>query len=190
MNTTQAVSCNSEQEYFSSLGFVFYGESDSAFYDFGKVVCQGKEDKTLSKDLDYRLKVIEGFVTLLPNINNWLRVSCEKRYLSYVELDFVLDFYKFATTGKRTISIQNWPDVLNLDLGRSDKANTQQLLAKVSEKGIKTPFKDTASLIIDWCSKPNGFDDMLWTLNALFKNDADSSYPKQINKSNFAFDFY
>ena len=94
---------------------------------------------------------------------NWLITNLEHAKLNKYTHMFLLDTYKFITTGKRDIDIITWPYTLKLskEYDQSKPTESNIKLLPVTSGNIDN------SLAL-WISHDNGFVDMLWTLKLLF----------------------
>lgn len=170
----------------TEYGFVFELENSwDKINELNKVFNKAKKNKDLIKDLSYRLEVIKAFKELVPNFHVWMLNQTKLGTLYERRLDFIKDFIKFSKTGTRKVSVSNWSFLLTTDhLDDSNSLTENDVFKMVEEGRLKTTFPTTNDLIIAWCSKNSGFEDMLWSLE-LMTTMVNKPSPESLNENSF-----
>ena len=103
---------------------------------------------------------------LFGDFSQWLYGQLDGEFLYGRRLDFLEDTLRFITMGRRNVSVQNWNDLLE------DFPETAvHINRNTAEAQLKRAFPvalTTVDVIVNWCSQPGGFDDMVCTLDILF----------------------
>lgn len=136
-------------------------------------------------DMDFhsRMYAINVAKVYIGAFKPWLGAMLNGEYLYGRRLDFIIDTLSFIETGRRTISISNWNDLLMEEVLPNKLLITQETRNKVANTGLNL---DSFSQIISrWCRQVNGFDDMLCTLNILFGDYRSTSEPVKTENSEF-----
>lgn len=115
---------------------------------------------------EFRKQVVAAASRMFGNFHTWLALQAEfNDYLYDLNFKFLLDTWKFITTGQRDMSPMTWAELLSeypdrqAGVSSADRRRSLDMLEKV---------KDPDHVIGMWCSHDNGFGDMLCTLNVLF----------------------
>jgi hypothetical protein len=116
---------------------------------------------------EFRSRVIQEAVRLLSGNYNWFILQDNNAQVVDWNYKFLMDTIRFIATGRRQVSIHQWPMLLSdeppagLSLvgGRRDIADLFKTLA------LQT---STEAMIQKWCMQPKGFDDLMFTLHLLF----------------------
>lgn len=123
----------------------------------------------------YRKRVIENAVRLLKPFHLWATLQYNCPYLYGRNIEFLTDTLDYLRTGKRKLTVRSWlelveefPPAAGAFHGRKiDFTKFPTLEGGVSVENIITL----------WCSRPGGFEDMLFTLYLMY-GEAEHKAPK------------
>lgn len=128
---------------------------------------------------NYRKKVIDLALKILSahGDTNWFLLQVLNTGLHKQNQPFLKDTVRFIATGRRRISINAWPMLVTSEVASEVGTNPDVDLAEtLKEFGIDYNTSN-ADLIQRWCSQPNGFNDLICTLNILY-----GSQPEAVNR--------
>lgn len=116
---------------------------------------------------DYRVAVIEVAKRMFGRrLDGFFGCQYEGRRLHGYRLDFLKGTLSFIETGKRTVSVDNWYELL-IDYPTKDSRSRKD---QVDAAQSLTSFKHILTnpdYIAQWCSHEKGFEDMLCTLSII-----------------------
>lgn len=119
---------------------------------------------------EYRDKFITLTQELLNSRTNWFLMQDSNNLVSDIKIKFILDTVRFIFTGRRQIAINAWGDLLGADNGKTTDVLKRTMIYDYL-KELDIVSSDALALnnfIQNWVSKPNGFDDMVFTIYYLF----------------------
>lgn len=107
-----------------------------------------------------------------PWFNHWFQAQLNSPFVGSLQRDFLDDCLGYLQTGGRKMALENWAPLLEISnadeglMAPSDAAAKFFGWGKYS-RGVQRQLsiEDT---IQQWCSIPNGFEDLLGTLHVLF----------------------
>lgn len=105
-----------------------------------------------------------------PTFEGWLRLVKQSPYLKGRPTDFIKDTLRFIETGKREISVTNWEELLVDNPPRDD------YYVSPLEINFSNPTF-VSDIIVLWCVQPEGFSDMICTLEILFGMERSTDLP-------------
>jgi hypothetical protein len=161
----RGIGTNYPDSFTSVRGFLIFGERElldafNAYYS--KRFISGIDLQTWK----YRAEGLRAAKILFGDFTQWLYGQLEGEFLYGQRLLFLEDTLRFITMGTRSVSINNWVDLLE------DYPETNVLIDRQgSERRLKAAFPNpmhTVDVIIAWCKQPSGFEDLIITLNILF----------------------
>jgi hypothetical protein len=149
----------------SPRGFLIFGETERL--DQFQRYYKSRQAADLNRQTWlHRAEGLRHAKSLFGDFSQWLYGQLDGEFLYGRRLDFLEDTLRFITMGQRSITIQNWEDLLE------DFPETGVFINRgVAEARLKVAFPTpltTVDAIANWCSQPSGFDDMVCTLNILF----------------------
>lgn len=154
----------------SIRGFVFKNiinkDTDSHMVNekIDKLYAVMQRNENEYKSWPYRKEVLSVASLLLNNFNEWVRTNSVEGTLYGRRFDFLNDTVTFIKTGKRSLAVNSWKEILEESiLPEKRMANQYNLNPLYFEPGVRT-----ADIISMWCSQEKGFTDMLCTLDILF----------------------
>ena len=113
----------------------------------------------------FKARVIQRCAKLFGNFRSWLVMQvAENDNIYELNLDFLQDTVQFIRTGRRSMSVFNWHELLleyphpKPGVACGDRLVDLRLLDD----------KEFDNFIGLWCSKKGGFEDMLCTAHVLF----------------------
>lgn len=130
----------------------------------------------ITGDFKFKRRVLVLALNAFGTMNFYEWYKLQFRSLSAGDLHnrFLTDTIRFLQTGRRDMSIENWTEILTIsDEGDKIGMPTREIRDFFGLTGYD--FTEDAktndsllSVIALWCSKPNGFDDLIGTLHILF----------------------
>lgn len=125
---------------------------------------------------DYRVKVLAAALRLFgPNFAKW--AALQQRDNPYVyehNYDFLSDTYGYLAGNDRKLMLQSWEELL-MEYPSAVVLNTLQ--NRYSEDPVSVlPSPKTVDVLQAWCSRENGFEDLVYTLHILFGT---AKHPRQ-----------
>lgn len=120
-----------------------------------------------SNTWSFQRRVIKAAKRLLSSTPNWFIAQDTNEYLDKYNYEFIIDTIRFIGTGRRRMGVYTWRELV------SNKPTKYKYDAEerhdIAELFSRLKLTSSASALIQmWCSHPNGFDDMMNTLNILF----------------------
>jgi hypothetical protein len=112
---------------------------------------------------EFRKQVLAVALRLLANFKQWVNDQSVNANVMGYNLEFLKDTLNYIQTGNRRIGVLQWLE-LTTEVDQIASVNPNQKLSRVDYPGFLT----TPHAIQKWCSWPNGFEDLLLTLNVLF----------------------
>lgn len=132
-----------------------------------------REAQTLS--FDYRKKVLivalAAFGT--SQFDFWYRLQLKSPTIADLHRRFLEDTLRFIRTGKREMALETWNVLVTADDKGEQKSELSEYANEffgISSGGYSRYSQNTSltEVIQNWCSQPNGFEDLLGTLHVLF----------------------
>lgn len=114
-------------------------------------------------NMDFRLRVLDCAMRLFGDFHEWMLLQRNNPNLLGHNVGFLSDCIKYITTGKRDLQALTW-------LGLVTERSTHTTLAHhmtLPELSVSKDV-DTAQVIQLWCSRPNGFEDLVVALFLFF----------------------
>lgn len=115
----------------------------------------------------YRERVLQTALRLFGDFGEWMLLQHRNPQLYGLNYDFLVDTYQYIRTGQRNCAPLAWIEVVDEyppakpgARRMQNYANPQELLGVVSTR--------TANVLAAWCSRPGGFEDLLFSLHVMF----------------------
>ena len=122
-------------------------------------------DRTTS--FEFKVNILQvalaAFGTL--DFKEWVEVQYKILQTGDNHSRFIKDTIQFIQTGRRDMSLETWHSLLKM----TDEGNQIGDIPKEISEYIENN-NDLVEIIVDWCSKKNGLEDLLGTLHILFGN--------------------
>lgn len=163
---------------------IFEPKSDEVSYNHS---VQGLWAKLLKgeariSNMDFRKQILEEALVSFgtKDFFSWYRVQRFSQLYGANQRDFLEDTIRFLSTGKRSVSIQNWHALLTLgeteDIAREEEREIVKEFFNLDVYdrpyvGQVNQNSDLLHVICTWMSIPNGDEDLLGTLQILFGNN-------------------
>ncbi|MNU19709.1 hypothetical protein D3C71_79420 [compost metagenome] len=108
-----------------------------------------------------------------PNFRFWFETQYQSPVLRDLHGAFLDDTLKFISTGRRDQPLETWAAIISItnnDDGSGKLSEYANEFFGISANGITRYARDSRviDIVQDWCSKPNGIEDLLGTLHILF----------------------
>lgn len=117
-----------------------------------------------SKAWDYRVEVIEVAKAVFGRrLDGFCASQFEGKRLHGYRLDFLKETLSYIESGKRTVSVGNWYELL-LDYPLRDDRPLPKRVDSVQQLSTFKHVLTNPDYIAQWCSHEKGFEDMLCTL--------------------------
>lgn len=121
---------------------------------------------------DFKSRVVETAMQMFQD-DPLKAIQTTNRECDVTHLEFLSDCFSFVTTGKRQMRIQNWNTILGHSDTTSgpndeDQGDPMGYMSKIS----KLRSMKTSTLVEQWVSKPNGYEDLVYTLKILYAVEA------------------
>jgi len=120
-----------------------------------------------TQGFSYYREVFPIAMQLFGDFPRFLATQKNNPFLYGYNYEFLLDTLKFILTGCRKVSIHNWKPLL------AEWAEPHSDHKQRASSGLPVEFKALvgrpgAEIVAQWCSHPNGFDDMVMTMWLMF----------------------
>lgn len=126
----------------------------------------------------FRRRILQVALDAFTTKANWFISQDRNGYMTGYNFDFILDTLRFIATGRRSLSVHTWPDLVSHQVGEElDVSERCTLTDFMGQNGIPN---NTVELLQKWCSQPGGIDDMVCTLNILFGDLTVKSVPVKL----------
>lgn len=132
--------------------------------------------KVYIDSIDYRKLVVKHARRLFGNFREWLDAQDQNTRLSVNGYEYLVDTIEFLNKGFRTVSAGSRMALIASDFAHSNSTNPKA-------ENRRTRLRDLLQINPDefiyvWCNQPNGFSDMICTVDLLFGTDpsADSNW--------------
>lgn len=112
----------------------------------------------------FQQQVLQTAQRLFGNFQKWLDDQRSNPQMVGYNADFLDDTLKFIQTGEREMSVANW---LELVTEGDDTHHAVEPGHGNREISLVKPLT-TTQVLQDWCSKPNGLEDLILSLNLFF----------------------
>jgi hypothetical protein len=114
---------------------------------------------------EYRRKIINRGLDLFGYLRDWLEAQEKNERVTKHMRAFIEDTLTFITTGRRPMALESrWECILQEKRSTGEKRTSNQHKTKLSQ-ALSVPYED---YMWHWLSHPNGFTDMVCTLNVIF----------------------
>lgn len=155
------------------LSYYGFGESDDVAHEFVDVSASGNVEELYRLYMTrganagkwaFRRRVIYHCALLFGDFKDWLTLQVVRNDNIYgLNLSFLHDTVQYIRTGKRDMNIHTWKELLldypDPQIGAASRHRLE------SFRLLDGEFDN---YIGQWCSHPNGLEDMLWTAHVLF----------------------
>ena len=128
-----------------------------------------------SCSFEFRNKILHAALRAFgtPNFQFWFQSQFASPVLTDLHHRFLDDCLQFITTGRRDQSLETWSAIVHIDnddAGIGKLSECAQEFFGISANGLHRYPRNTQliGVIQDWCSQPNGIEDLLGTLHILF----------------------
>lgn len=112
---------------------------------------------------DYRKRVLATAMRMFGDFDQWLKDQRNNPQLVGFNFDFLVDTLQFIRTGNRQMAVANWLEIVGESVMHSNSPN------HLPGSGLSLDQSETTNALIQqWCSWPNGIEDLLCTLYVLF----------------------
>lgn len=143
-----------------------------------------------TQGFSYYREVFPIAMELFGDFPRFLATQKNNPFLYGYNYEFLLDTLKFILTGCRKVSIHNWRPLLaewaEPHSDHKQRASSGQLAEFKALMG-----RPGAEIVAQWCSYPNGFEDMVMTMwlmfGSSFEADQTQSAASRIKKLNQLF---
>lgn len=113
----------------------------------------------------YRKQVLDTATRLFGDFAAWLSDQVRNPRVVGYNYQFLEDTLHFIRTGERELSVQNWLELV----AEEDDFVKSPVPVKDRPQTIKLrQGETTATLLQKWCAQPNGFEDLVCSLQLLF----------------------
>lgn len=111
---------------------------------------------------EFRRRVLHAACQAIGDIRTWYKAHSRHPYVYGRRYDFLVDTLTFVSTGKRTMSLSAWMGLLETfpDVNEYEASRVPKLPYPVEST--------TPEFVARWCQQPDGFMDMLCSLNILY----------------------
>jgi len=133
---------------------------DETVSELFRVYEQGAVDVT---GMDFKLRILDCGLRLFGDIREWMLLQRNNPNLLGYNLEFLRDTLKYIATGERDLSPLIWLDLVTERSLHSTQAHHLTLPELSIPKEIETP-----QMLQLWCSRKNGFQDLVQSLFLLF----------------------
>ncbi len=113
---------------------------------------------------EFQKRVLEAALRLFGNFDEWLRDQRDNPRVVGFNADFITDTLNFIQTGERQMAVQNWLELVSEGDDTVHSVSPTKYLAARRSGSDQT----TVRVLKDWCSQPNGLEDLLCSLNVFF----------------------
>lgn len=114
-------------------------------------------------NLDFRLRVLDCAVRLFGDFHAWVLLQRNNPNLIGHNVGFLSDCIKYITSGKRDLAPMSWLGLVGEKSSHTTMAHHMTQPDLAVSKDV-----DTAEIIQLWCSRPQGFEDLLVSLFLFF----------------------
>lgn len=112
----------------------------------------------------FRRRVITAAARLFGDFRTWVTLQARyNEYLYDLNFDFLLDTWQFIMTGHRSMEPLTWQELLREHVDQKPGVAYSGRAGAFDFDGMKPE-----EVIGLWCSRENGFGDMVCTLHVLF----------------------
>jgi hypothetical protein len=116
----------------------------------------------------FRKDVLACALRLFKDFRNWTADQSENPNIVGYNLEFLKDTLNYIATGVRRMGVPAWLELCT----EIDQVSTIARGSRLSD--IKNPvLLSTTHAVQQWCSWPNGFEDLLYTMQVLFGESRD-----------------
>lgn len=127
---------------------------------------------------EYREQILSAALAAFGthDFQAWFETQFKSPACGEIHRRFLDDTLKFISEGRREMSLETWNALVLI----TDEGNPIGVMSEYSKKFFGGQMNDgiirqrlnykLTDIIQDWCSKPNGLEDLLGTLHILFGN--------------------
>lgn len=131
-------------------------------------------ESTDSTSFEFRERVFKVALVAFGarTFHEWFFAQLHSPFVGSLQRDFLDDTLAFLTKGRRKMFLENWAALLHIDNADEGSMKTSQITREFFhlDGSVNFPATTIEELVQQWCSKPNGFEDLLGTLHILFGN--------------------
>ncbi len=128
-----------------------------------------------STSFEFRNKILHAALRAFgtPNFRFWFEAQFESPVLTDLHHRFLDDTLQFIRTGRRDQALETWAAIISIsnnDDGAGKLSEEAMDFFGISGGGVTRYPRDARiiGIVQDWCSQPNGIEDLLGTLHILF----------------------
>lgn len=131
-----------------------------------------REDAT-STGFEFRERVLKVALAAFGtgSFTGWFLAQLESPFVGSMQRDFLDDCLRFLNKGQRELCLENWAALLvisNADEGDMRPSQFASDYLGLARHGQVAASLSVPDMVQEWCSRPNGFQDLLGTLHILF----------------------
>ncbi len=126
---------------------------------YGLLIDRAKKHTSLK----FRLAVLDAALRLFGDFDSWVTAQRANTHLVGFNAKFLDDTLRYIATGERELRHENWIELMS-------DGRPPIHLASVHPHAAPRLWQSpsTAKILQQWCSHPNGVEDLLSTLHLLF----------------------
>lgn len=117
---------------------------------------------------EFKKRVFDQAVRLFSSQRNWFQFQERNPSLHGNNYEFVVDTLRFILTGRRHLSIHSWAELVSHEHTQQKDVSRRNQLSDFLKHHASSLRNPPFGMLQKWCSHPEGFDDMVCTLNLLF----------------------
>lgn len=111
----------------------------------------------------FRKRVLANALRLFGEFKLWTETQSVNPVINGYNLEFLSDTLNFIQTGQRRMGIMQWFELLN-EVSEISTVDQHTRLSPITIPALQS----TERTLQKWCSHPNGFDDLMLSLNVFF----------------------
>ncbi len=108
--------------------------------------------------------VLDTALRLFGDFQTWVQAQRNNPQITGYNKAFIEDTLKFINGEDRELQLVNWIELVSQ--GHADIHLADLRVPRVTPRLQQSP--STVKALVNWCSRPNGLEDLLQTLNLLF----------------------
>ena len=139
-------------------------DGDAAIDELYNIYLSGKVNH---QGWGFRKEVINAAARLLRNFPMFIQMQRDNPYLYGYNYDFLQDTVNYIATGRRQLSVQAWKELMFEHMPPSGDYKTRSRFVVLPE-AVPYINKNVDEVVSQWCSHPNGIEDLLLTLVMIF----------------------
>lgn len=116
----------------------------------------------------FREQVLRAALTAFgtSNFHAWYKLQIQSPVLGRLHRDFLDDTLRFITEGRRDMTLETWGSLIDIENADAGTVGISDYAREYF--GSNRPDPSVIDVVQEWCSKPNGLEDLLGTLHILF----------------------